>query len=103
MTGLPRIDMEQPYRTVYDWLAANDVREWLPDHPMFFLRGDRLRYTAWSYDDDARGFHHDYLTGPDGQGIVEMRNVPLRVPPTTRVCLAIARSGAALIDEGATI
>jgi hypothetical protein len=80
--------MERVVDLVYDWLAANDVREWLPEYPAIVVGPTRITFTSlvwlgppgW----DAQHIH------PYGDTIV--RSVPLKVPPSTELAELLAQA-----------
>lgn len=116
----PRPDgMTADESEIYDWLEANGITEYLPEHAEVRVdtKAGTLTYTSFVWNDDARrGFNSDIAAtcddlservwdiarkaglGPtvdskDHREITEMRTVPLRVPPTDRVRRLFAKSG----------
>jgi hypothetical protein len=70
----------------YDWLQANGVDEWLPEHPRIHVGNGQLTYTAFRWEGE-RGWDLDAVWMPEGDGdvVVQMRTVRLRSPVTARV------------------
>lgn len=65
---------------VYDWLAENDVDEWLPEHPVIVVSCGRIRFTAfgpagWDFTSITRWNSYDTVT----------RSVPLVTRPSPAV------------------
>lgn len=79
---------------LYDWLAANQVREWLPEDPMitidYGVAGEQLTYASYQWC-GFRGWDQQFilLENEPGGGrrlapVVE-RTVPLLVAPSPRI------------------
>lgn len=82
--------------TVYDWLAANGIEEYLPDNPRLTIDGGTLTYTSYVWPVDSnRGWdlepvEHLHLTHP--------RTVPLVEPMPDEVRAILADNGAEVIE-----
>jgi hypothetical protein len=86
------------FATLYDWLAANDVDEVLPEHPIIEVNAAAatIRYTAFQWD-GPRGWNYAHLrVGRQDVGR-EWRTVPLTVPPSPDVVMAAMLGSAAII------
>lgn len=73
--------MHGPVAAVYDWLAANGIREWLPENPVIVVADNRIVFSAFVWTGppgwDPQHIHPDFDT--------VTRTVPLQVPPSPRV------------------
>lgn len=77
------------WEPIFDWLAANGVDEWLPEHPQFVTRGrpgsGTLTYTAYVWD-GPRGWDSSHIRRADeGGAVTELREVPLLQEPSEDV------------------
>ena len=85
--------------TVYKWLAANGVEEWLPNEPTIEVTDTELTYDAFVWQTQVqRGFNASMLCGRDGYPMVKPRTVPLLEPPSLGVLAACEVVRARLID-----
>lgn len=104
--------------TCYDWLAANDIVEWLPENSTIQVRGRQIVYDSFVWNDGMeRGFNSRFAatcdpglspriqdiiaqngTSPNG-AIIEQRAMPLLAPLTDDIRAAFARSGVRLSEQ----
>lgn len=88
------IDADPAHAIAYDWLEDNGINEWLPEYPIFEIRGRRLSYTAFKWRWGRRGWNAAHIVFYGRQAVIRRRTVRLRTPPTERVLDALRRSGA---------
>lgn len=76
---------------IYEWLAANGVDEWLPEHPAITInqQTSTITYTAFVWT-GPRGWDMDHTLGDRDGPLTERRTVPLVASLDGETALRIA-------------